>query len=79
MPRSDDIVSISPEWPYRVEYDLRLGDNSFDRRVISDIENEKPHIIVELELPLDLFQFLLRPSRNGECEGDRTGPLRVGA
>lgn len=51
----DDVVSTSPERPYRIEYDPSLGDNGFDRRVISDVENEKPHVVAEFELPLDFF------------------------
>ena len=64
----NDMISIRPIRPDCVDHDLGLGDNGFNRRVIPDIYDQNSDFVTELELSLELFQLLLRPSRDSERE-----------
>jgi len=75
----NDIIGISPIRSNGIHHDLGLDDGSFNRRVIPQIYNDQPDFISKLELCLESFQLILRPSGDGECEwgGTRTFWMRV--
>ena len=71
------MVGILPIRPNGVDHDLGLGNCSFDRRVVTNVYDENPHFMTELELSLDFIQLVLRPSCYCERERGRTGALWV--
>ena len=77
MHAPDDVVAVPPKWPNGVDHDLGLGDDGLHRRVVPNVYSENSNFMTKLELFLEFFQFLLRPTRDGERERGGTGSCWV--
>lgn len=71
------MIATLPIRPDGVNHHLGFGDSGFDRRVVSNVYDQNPDFMAELELSLDFLQLLLGPPRDSEREWDRTETFRV--
>ena len=55
MDSPDDIIGVLPIRPDDIDYDLGLGDNGLNRRVVPNVYYENLNFTTNLEFPLELL------------------------